>query len=1046
MREAAAPVHSQVSAARAAIGRGERRAIHAAGTVFALWLAIGHASAEDLSLPPRSQWRASGSSAVQPKMPPAYAIDGDNSTEWGGEFSPGNYLQVDLGRIAAIGGVLIHWDAAFATTYLILASQDGTHWQTAYQTADSRGGMDYVFFPEVRARYLRLASAPSTTDWGVAVFEFEPLAASESPQIRGLDLADPTALWSATASGRIAGRALVPGTRELYVKLPRPLPVAGLEVFWESARRGVRLEGRAASGKWQTLAEDPLPLGESSYLAAFQARPLSELRLRVRQAPGITVAVRRLRLLSPTEVMTTLKRYEIVAARAHRDLFPASLHDEQVYWTEVGVPAGLRKSLFDEYGDVEAFKGAPLVQPLWRDRAGSATAAFEASRTHTLRRGWMPLPAVQWSPAPGLRLTSEAIADQPASGAVTLVRHRLTNTGTTRLDGQFAVLVRPVQINPPWQHGGLSPINTIAIEGDAARTSIAVNDRTLLVSLTPVARGSAAAFGPHGETELTHYLAEGQHLPRARGARAADGLAAASLLYDVHLEPGASRDVVLSFPLADTPASASAATPAPSFDAIAARLEAEWQARLGRVGLTLPDASLVDMLRAQAAYMLINQTGPAIQPGPRNYSRSFLRDGSATAMVLLRLGLTGTARDYLSWYAAHAVHDNGLVSPILNADGSVNRGYGSDIEYDSQGEFVTLVAEVARLDGGPASVRQYEPQVRRALQFLEVLRERTLVPGYMGASESPERFRGLIAPSISHEGYSTPTHSYWDDYWALKGWHDGEWLAREWGDEEFARWAQQQYEALRASLAASIRLTMEWKGIDFVPASADLGDGDPSSVSIGIDPCGQADLLPLDALLRTFSRYLAEVRRRAAPDAVYAYTPYEFRNVLTFVHLDQPAEGAELLARLLAGRRPAGWQVLAEVVRSQVRNPYYLGDMPHTWVGAEYVRAVIGMLMHEDDDRLVLLPGVPGAWLADQGVKISALPTAFGALTLSARRQGAELSVVLEPGLRPETHVALAWPERRRPNAVSVDGQPHTDYDADGIRLAHPFREIIARW
>src|SRR5258708_19854662 len=148
------------------------------------------------------------------------------------------------------------------------------------------------------------------------------------------------------------------------------------------------------------------------------------------------------------------------------------------------------------------------------------------------------------------------------------------------------------------------------------------------------------------------------------------------------------------------------------------------------------------------------------------------------------MGLASIAREYLRWYAAHAVQENGLVSPILNDDGTVNRGFGSDLEYDSQGEFVALVAEVARLDGGAASVREYLPKVRRTLEFLQQLRERTLVPGYLGTSEAPERFRGIIAPSISHEGYSTPTHSYWDDYWALKGCHDGAWLAREWTDQQ----------------------------------------------------------------------------------------------------------------------------------------------------------------------------------------------------------------------------------------------------------------------
>jgi len=1013
------------------------------------------AHAEDEALPPRTQWRASSSSGAQPTMEPAFAIDGDASTKWGGAFSPGHWLQVDLSRTATVGGVLIHWDSAFAAAYLILSSEDGQHWQTAYETTDSPGGRDYVFFPAVHARYLRLASAPGTSDWGVSVFEFEPLALSESPRIRGLEKGrDPAALWSAQATGTIIGTGPASGARELRVTLPRALPVSGLEVFWASARRTARLDGRGASGKWQRLADDPVPLGDSSYLAAHEARSVTELRLRVRAAPVHAPAIGRLRLLSPTQAMTTMKRYEITASRAHRELFPSSLHAQQVYWTAVGVPAGRRKSVLDEYGDLEAFKGAPLVQPLWRDRSGRTAAAYDANVTHALRKGWMPMPAVQWSPQPGLLLRSEAIAADQAAGPVTYVRHRLANTGTSRVDGQLSIVVRPMQVNPPWQHGGVSPIRTVKIEGTRARSTVNINGRTLLTSLTPAMARGAAPFGLHGEKEITRDVADGR-VPNALSARDDDGLAAAALIYDVHLEPGAQRDVVLAFPLgkADTDASEpradpmdEAAEPGTAFDAIATRVERQWQVRFGRIGLTLPDPSLVDMLRAQAAYMLINQTGPAMQPGPRNYNRSFIRDGAATAAILLRMGLASTAREYLRWYADHAVHENGLVSPILNDDGTVNRGFGSDLEYDSQGEFVALVAEVARLDGGAASVRDYLPKVRLALEFLQQLRERTLVPGYMAASEAPERFRGIIAPSISHEGYSTPTHSYWDDYWALKGWHDGAWLAQEWGDPDMAAWAADQYAALRESVARSIRMTMLWKAIDYIPASADLGDGDPSSVSIGLDPCGQKDLLPADALSRTFLSYLDEVRQRASPDALYAYTPYEFRNVLTFVSLNRPGDGEDLLGRLLTGRRPVEWQVLAEVVRSRPRHPYYLGDMPHTWVGAEYARALFGMLMHEEDERLDLLPGVPPSWVAGEGLRISELPTAFGTLSMSARQEGTVMRVLLEPGLRNNTPLEVDWPGRQRPVAVTVDGRARVDYSADGIRLERPFRELVAHW
>ena len=61
--------------------------------------------------------------------------------------------------------------------------------------------------------------------------------------------------------------------------------------------------------------------------------------------------------------------------------------------------------------------------------------------------------------------------------------------------------------------------------------------------------------------------------------------------------------------------------------------------RFGRVGIELPDESIVDTLRAQVAYMLVNAKGPVLEAGPRNYNRSFIRDGSATAAVLLRMGI-----------------------------------------------------------------------------------------------------------------------------------------------------------------------------------------------------------------------------------------------------------------------------------------------------------------------------------------------------------------------------------------------------------------------
>lgn len=1035
--------------------------------IFALIVGLavsGLVAAQEGGLPPRSEWRATSSATAVPELAPRHAIDRDPKTKWGGPFSPGHWVQVDLGRPADIGGVVVHWDLAFATSYLVQASLDGEQWRDVYEISDSVGTTDYLFFPTVRTRYLRIASSPRTSDWGVNIFELEPIAASDVPHIIGLDAnVDANRIWRSGASFPLVMRVGERGTRELRVVFAQPELLAGLEVYWAAAQAGARLEARDLRGEWHPLAVDPEGLGATSFLAAREARPVAELRLRVTPKDGVVPRIERLRPLGPARVMTPMRRYEIAATRAHSELFPRSLLREQVYWTVVGVPGGRQKSIFDEYGHVEPFKSGPLVQAVWRDDAGRAAAASNVERTHRLRDGWMPMPSVEWSPQPGLTVRSEAFGIQHGPQPVTLVRHRVTNAGAARVAGQIAVLVRPMQINPPWQNGGPSPIREIEIQGTNAQASIRVDGRTLLHSLTPVDASGAAPFGAHGETEITRQAARGV-VPRARAASDPDGLAAAMLIYRVELAPGTHRDIVIALPLGneridptaqrlpDVPPIDRAALLGASsdagavFDRLAKQVASEWHERFGQIGLTLPDASLVNMLRAQAAYMLLNQTGHAMQPGPRNYNRSFIRDGAATAAILLRMGQAQVARDYLRWYAEHAVHPNGLVSPILNDDGSVYRGFGADIEYDAQGQFIWLVAEIARLDGGPESVRNYREHVKRAMQFMQTLRERTLVPGYMNDRPAPERFRGIIAPSISHEGYSVPTHSYWDDYWALKGWQDGAWLAERWGDAETAAWAREQYAALRDSMAASIRATMAWKNADYIPTDADLGNPDPTSVSIALDPTGQKDLLPRDALERTFARYLEMVRAREAPDALYSYTPYELRNVLTYVHLNQPQHAYELLRGFLRHRRPLEWQVFAEVVQSRLRYAIYLGDMPHTWIGAEYARALFGMLMREEPDRLLLLPGAPPDWVQGEGLSVSGLPTAYGKLTMRAHQEDEALIVQLDEGLQPGTRVHVAWPTRQRPKRVTIDGRDIAAFDANGAELDRPFRRLVAQW
>jgi hypothetical protein len=67
------------------------------------------------------------------------------------------------------------------------------------------------------------------------------------------------------------------------------------------------------------------------------------------------------------------------------------------------------------------------------------------------------------------------------------------------------------------------------------------------------------------------------------------------------------------------------------------------------------------------------------------------------------------------------------------------------------------------------------------------------------------------------------------------------------------------------------------------------------------------------------------------------------------------------------------------------------GDVPHTWIGAEYILAFRSMLAYERaaDRSLVLAAGVPASWLDAGAVGVTGLPTYYGTLDLRLHRDSA---------------------------------------------------------
>ena len=330
-----------------------------------------------------------------------------------------------------------------------------------------------------------------------------------------------------------------------------------------------------------------------------------------------------------------------------------------------------------------------------------------------------------------------------------------------------------------------------------------------------------------------------------------------------------------------------------------------------------------------------------------------------TSTALLEMGFTREVRDFIRWFA-HYQFPDGRIPCCVD-----RRGRGPVPENDSNGEFIYTVAEYYRYTRDVGFVNELWPAWSGPSTTSTGLRQQRLTDVY----KQPDKhaFYGLLPESISHEGYSShPVHSYWDDFFALRGLKDAAYLAVAVGDDEHA-----------ASFAgAARRVPHRSLCVDRQDAgrsqdrlhsgSVELGDFDPTSTAIAVTLGGEVTNLPQAALQRTFDKYYAHVEERRHSDVQGdAYTPYELRNVDALVRLGQRERALELLNDMLADQRPPAWNEWAEIVWRDASAPRFIGDMPHTWVGSSFILAVRSMFAYEReaDHALVLAAGLPLAWV-----------------------------------------------------------------------------------
>ncbi len=817
----------------------------------------------------------------------------------------------------------------------------------------------------------------------------------------------------------------------------------GLAIEWERGNWPERLEVLLSDDQraWTSVASFESPIDRERTLVPLrdaQARFI-KLSFKARRLSG-AVGIQTLAVKEPSFADSPNAMLSDFAASLPRGSFPRPFLGEQLAWTVAGAPGDDREILVSEDGQVELVKQRFMLEPFVSIDEGDDSRLISWDSSTTTRsqaEGFLPAFAVVRD-SPPITLTMTAMVAGLAGDSTALIRHDIVNASDRPVRGELLLAIRPLQVLPPWHElnitGGVGRIHSLERKGRTLVVDgshrITFHDEPARIDLRTFVAGPAAplAAGP----------GQGQAVRDERGLASA----VASMSFD--LAPGASRSWWTTMPLVErapsAPPSRVETESSASIDAMAKSTLDSWRHLLGRTRIELPGeaSELVRTWHATTAAVLINRDGAAIQPGSRTYERSWIRDGFLTSAAMLEAGFPEVAKEFIDWYGARQ-YESGKIPCVVD-----RRGPDPVNEHDSTGQYIAAVMNYVRFTGDADALRVHFPRIRKGVEYMDSLRAARLTDEFSPGSGRTrqergkpavpaEAFRGLMPESISHEGYSAkPMHSYWDDFFSLRGYKDAVAAAELVGQTELSATWTRARDAFASDLSASIAAAMRAHGIDYVPGCVELGDFDSTSTTVAIWPVQCTDLLPPGSLERTFDRFRSgfEARRHDPASGGEAFTPYELRHVGSLVRLGRREFALEALDWYMKQQRPSGWRQWQEVVWRDERAPRFVGDSPHTWCGSDFMNSFRSMLLHERDrdKALVLLAGVPQAWLEGRGLGFD-LPTHGGIVTVAASGSGKLVRVEIAstaPIPAGGIVVSVAAPEGLAKASVNGTGTPTT--------------------
>ncbi|MEN6426322.1 MAG: hypothetical protein ABFE13_13230 [Phycisphaerales bacterium] len=411
---------------------------------------------------------------------------------------------------------------------------------------------------------------------------------------------------------------------------------------------------------------------------------------------------------------------------------------------------------------------------------------------------------------------------------------------------------------------------------------------------------------------------------------------------------------------------------------------------LGRVEVPDPgiqalvDSSIRNIWQARE----IKQGLPAFQVGPTCYRGLWIVDGSFLLESAAMVGAGQEARNGVAYELTYQQPDGRI---------EVMQDFSKE-----NGIVLWTCVRHAQLAQDKAWLESIWPKLTDVAKYIQTLRRRTL-------ENNTPLDDGLVPPGFPDGGIGGIHAEYTNAYWNLLGLRafvqGACWLGR---TEEAAAW-QKEYDAFMVAFrrAAQRDMAKDPHGNSYVPVlMGESGKRElpqraqwafchavyPGQVFAQDDPLVAGTLAMLEATEREGMVY------GTGWDATGIWNYFASFYGHAWLWQGNGPKAAQILYAFANHAAPTGvWREEQSLRGEKFRK---VGDMPHNWASAEFIRLTIHLLALDRGDEMHLLEGFPREW-AQPGMitRLNGVATPFGPLTMTVQvdNDGRTATVQVKP-------------------------------------------------